>query len=118
MATFEEHCKETTEKLGRPFEQVHKWLDEFQDKMGPGHRAMRHNALGILDCIDQWGYEAAAAACIHIHRDEHSHEKKGALWISKPKQPSITCPRCGMTSHNPNDIEQQYCGNCHEYIKL
>jgi protein-arginine kinase activator protein McsA len=29
--------------------------------------------------------------------------------------PSITCPRCGMTSYNPNDIRERYCGNCHAY---
>ena len=30
-------------------------------------------------------------------------------------QPSITCPRCGKTSYNPNDIAQGYCGGsgCH-----
>ncbi len=36
------------------------------------------------------------------------------LFATKP-QPSITCPRCGMTSYNPNDIEQRYCGNCHMF---
>jgi hypothetical protein len=25
---------------------------------------------------------------------------------------SITCLRCGMTSHNPHDVEHRYCGNC------
>jgi hypothetical protein len=24
----------------------------------------------------------------------------------------ITCGRCGLTSHNPNDVAQRYCGNC------
>lgn len=28
---------------------------------------------------------------------------------------SITCPRCGMTSHNPNDVRAGYCGNCHDW---
>lgn len=28
---------------------------------------------------------------------------------------SITCPRCGATSHNPHDIEQGYCGACHDF---
>ncbi len=28
---------------------------------------------------------------------------------------SITCPFCKMTSYNPNDIEQRYCGNCHAF---
>ena len=25
---------------------------------------------------------------------------------------SFTCPRCNMTSHNPHDEEEGYCGNC------
>ena len=29
--------------------------------------------------------------------------------------PSITCPRCGWTSFNLNDIEQRYCGHCHTF---
>lgn len=29
--------------------------------------------------------------------------------------PSITCPVCGMTSYNETDIEQGFCGNCHDW---
>ena len=25
----------------------------------------------------------------------------------------ITCPRCGATSHHPEDERQGYCGRCH-----
>jgi protein-arginine kinase activator protein McsA len=28
---------------------------------------------------------------------------------------SITCPECGMTSYNPNDVAEGYCGNCHAF---
>lgn len=28
---------------------------------------------------------------------------------------SITCPKCGMESHNPNDVRERYCGNCHQF---
>ena len=31
------------------------------------------------------------------------------------KFPSIRCPRCGMRSYNPHDIDQRYCGNCHAF---
>lgn len=31
------------------------------------------------------------------------------------QQPSITCPKCGMTSYNPDDIEEGYCGHCCEF---
>lgn len=27
----------------------------------------------------------------------------------------ITCPRCGWTSHHPDDASNGYCGNCHEF---
>jgi hypothetical protein len=29
----------------------------------------------------------------------------------------FTCPRCGMTSYNPNDRTQGYCGNCHAWTR-
>jgi hypothetical protein len=28
---------------------------------------------------------------------------------------SITCPRCGRTSHHPGDVAQGFCGNCHDW---
>ncbi len=28
---------------------------------------------------------------------------------------SITCLRCKRTSHNPNDVENHYCGYCHAF---
>jgi hypothetical protein len=31
--------------------------------------------------------------------------------------PSFTCPRCTMTSYNPNDIREGYCGNCHDWTR-
>jgi hypothetical protein len=27
----------------------------------------------------------------------------------------IICLRCGLSSDNPNDLEQRYCGNCHRF---
>jgi hypothetical protein len=27
----------------------------------------------------------------------------------------FTCPDCGMTSRNPEDIRYRYCGSCHQY---
>jgi ribosomal protein S27AE len=30
---------------------------------------------------------------------------------------SITCPRCGRTSYNPTDIDEGYCGACHDWTR-
>lgn len=35
-------------------------------------------------------------------------------WIS-PGGDSITCTKCRMTSRNPSDVEQRYCGKCHVF---
>ena len=35
--------------------------------------------------------------------------------LIEEKFPSIRCPRCGMRSYNPHDIDQRYCGNCHAF---
>jgi len=29
---------------------------------------------------------------------------------------SITCPRCGKTSYNLNDVRERYCGFCHVFL--
>ena len=29
MAKFEDHCAETIKLFGKPYEEVHRWLDEF-----------------------------------------------------------------------------------------
>lgn len=31
-------------------------------------------------------------------------------------RPSFTCPQCGRTSYNQNDIRERYCGACHAFV--
>lgn len=30
---------------------------------------------------------------------------------------SFTCPRCGLTSNNPNDAANLYCSRCHAFMR-
>lgn len=30
-------------------------------------------------------------------------------------RPSITCPRCSLTSYHPRDVSEGYCGRCHDW---
>jgi hypothetical protein len=32
--------------------------------------------------------------------------------------PHFICPRCGATSYNLNDIQNRYCGRCHDFIPV
>ena len=71
MATFEEHCAEAMKKFGKPYAEVHRWLDEFagQPPDGMRHRKKRHHLTGIEEVRKLWGDEAAAAARQHIITD-------------------------------------------------
>jgi len=67
---YADHCKECETKLGKKWEVVHRWLDEFAK---PGylnyHRAFRHHAEGIEEVRKKWGDKAAQAAELHVIAD-------------------------------------------------
>lgn len=31
--------------------------------------------------------------------------------------PAFTCPKCGATSHHPEDVRHGYCGRCHAFTR-
>lgn len=61
-----------------------------------GRRAIRR-ALGEVGEVRAWVDELPA-------------------W-GEPAGPSFTCPRCGMTSHSPDDVREGYCGRCHDWTR-
>jgi len=71
MSKFEDHCNESTKLFGKPYEEVHLWLDEFHSnelyKMR--HRRLRHHEAGINEVIRLFGQEAGAVAKQHIISD-------------------------------------------------
>ena len=73
----QEHCKECEEKLGRSWDMVHAWLDEYaphyKDSKGRilmVHRIKRHHEEGVEEVRAMWGDQAAEAAKLHIISDE------------------------------------------------
>lgn len=66
-AQHTEHCRQI---LGEGFPQVHDYLDQHADTLGPKHRNILHNPDGVAYCINRWGYKAGAAACLHVWADE------------------------------------------------
>jgi DNA-binding GntR family transcriptional regulator len=71
MACFDEHCQDCIKKLGKPFEEVHRWLDEFaaQSRGDFSHRDLRHHLEGVEEVRRRWGDQAAEAAVLHILLD-------------------------------------------------
>jgi hypothetical protein len=74
MAFQWEHEEDCKFYMGRPFSQVHAYLDECVKmypihRYGARHRGFRHNAYGVEHCKWKWGDEGELAAKIHIVRD-------------------------------------------------
>jgi hypothetical protein len=71
MPSLEEHCQESVRLFGRPFREVHLWLDELagQPPHGMRHRRFRHHESGVRQVEALFGPEAARAARQHIESD-------------------------------------------------
>ncbi len=59
MPSFEEHCKFSDLRTGKRYEDLHKWMDEFQKDMGVNHREKRHSLNDIEEARKQWGDEGS-----------------------------------------------------------
>jgi hypothetical protein len=72
--------------------------------------------------ITRWCYHSFVGAFLGLQEWDGVGDPPGD-WIKEKgrdgERPnpnsSITCPRCHMTSHNPNDVREGYCGNCHDW---
>jgi hypothetical protein len=71
MSTFEDHCQQSLVLFGKPYQEIHLWLDEFQgtEKYHMRHRRVRHHEAGIKQAISLFGDEAGPVARLHIISD-------------------------------------------------
>lgn len=83
----EDHCKLTNKELGRPFVDVHKWMDKFYASMQSEHRVVRHHYEGILACAQELKRkrkhrytstykELLHAAALHVAQDMYKEGKQ------------------------------------------
>jgi hypothetical protein len=68
---LEDHCAESIRLFGKPFEDVHRWLDEFAGMPGykMRHRRVRHHEAGLKDVEILFGQDAVPVAKQHIISD-------------------------------------------------
>jgi len=78
---FEKHCKECEEKLGKRFEKVHTFLDQFAKEFGWSHRRIFHHEFGVEIIRYFMGEAASAAARLHIKADCNGRIPKVEDWL-------------------------------------
>jgi len=71
MSSFADHCAESVRLFGAPFDEVHRWLDEFAGtpRYGMRHRRVRHHEFGTREAVCLFGNEAGTVARQHIISD-------------------------------------------------
>lgn len=71
MPNTEEHCKESIRLFGKPFTEVHLWLDALAESpdCGMRHRMKRHHLAGLEQVRRIFDEEAVKAARQHIIAD-------------------------------------------------
>jgi len=71
MSSFQAHCQESLRLFGKPYQEVHRWLDEFMgtEKYGMRHRKLRHHLEGIKQVRELFGEESGEVARRHIISD-------------------------------------------------
>ena len=86
VSSRHKHCQDCIKVLGKPYDEVHAFLDQYFAKLGPlKHRQELHHKHGIAMVRAKFGDEAAKAAEIHIREDflgylpEDSHDVY--LWM-------------------------------------
>ena len=68
---LEEHCRQAEASFGRPWTELHRWLDEFagSERYGMRHRRVRHHEAGIREAARLFDPEAGEVARQHVIAD-------------------------------------------------
>lgn len=74
MAFVKDHIEDCLRFLDKPYEKVHKWLDNYANAFPVSifndyHRTFRHNTYGLEFLHAMWGPNAKEAGRIHLIRD-------------------------------------------------
>jgi hypothetical protein len=80
IAEHEKHCKQ---ELGKPFTNVHRFLDQFASKynMSMAHRMILHHRLGVEAAGLEFGSDAKEAAKLHVRDDLRGLLPAGPEWF-------------------------------------
>ena len=62
-----------------------------------------------------WPYMPGVPAAGHVTSGGHWHPGRIDGCVKCEPRRSITCPRCERTSHHPRDVDEGYCGHCHDW---
>ncbi len=67
---LQEHEERCIEFFGKPFTEVHRFLDGFAREVGKeNHRQYLHNPAGVEEAVAKFGEGVRCAALLHLYDD-------------------------------------------------
>jgi hypothetical protein len=99
MPNLRVHCKKSKERIGKDYEELHKWMDEGQKYLEKDHRFERHSGSYIDYVMKTWGKDGVIEFLNHIIDDF-----KDTL----SKYTGI-CEKCGKDTYRGMKL----CRNCY-----
>jgi hypothetical protein len=87
---------------------------ELLDLAGPFSVVGTHDQIVITTDIGKWTSSSFPEV---LQQAIDAYKRLEGITGSSPLllTPRFTCPRCGRTSHNRNDVIESYCGSCHDW---
>ena len=64
-----DHAKSCEDALGKPYTEVHDFLDQYSERFPREQRKVYHHRQGLARVAERFGAEAAKAARIHVVED-------------------------------------------------
>ncbi len=99
MPRLKTHCKNSKQRTGKEFEDLHKWMDEGHEYLGQDHRFERHSGAYIKYVKEKWGIEGVIEFLNHIIDDFKDTLRKY----------SMTCIFCNKETFS----EYSICRRCY-----
>ena len=105
MSSFEEHCNFSELRTGKRYEELHRWMDEFQKEMGIKHREKRHSLNDIDEVRKKWGDKGVEEFLVHVIADyrDTSHKLRKVLNDVKGEKNEINEKLKGIINE-PNEL--------------
>lgn len=79
----EEHEQKTIALFGRPFSEIHAWIDQYYPKFGIRHRIFLHHLIGAELAVRTFGDEAVRPVVVQHIEDDIGFVPKD--WLSCDK---------------------------------
>ena len=74
MPHLKEHEEQSIEAFGKPYTEVHVFLDQFFPRFrGAEHRRILHTVEGVQEVVRRFGEESRPVAELHIKEDWHRY---------------------------------------------